>query len=211
MARLASASALLHAALADPGDGERRVLVAFVQQALGCGCPAEIIRTAVLRPNARPLRDHLARQARLEGWEALARRANPNLGLPADTSWPAEPPWNWTEADLAARPEALRRLKALCAARVSLLMDVPGRALFCLVVGLERCAAPARLEAVHAAATLVKGLAGYNRVRLFTLAARRPSKPLPCLDTALTWEAVLANLTRSGAASAAAQLTKLLE
>ena len=205
-------AALLAAALARSGDPERALLVAFVQRVLGCGCAPEIIRTAALACPAYPLRDYLSR----EGYEKAARRLNGLLGLPEETPWPSGPPWRWTPPMLEGRPGlerlALLRLRRLCAARADLMFDVPGRALFCLAVTRSRPSPPARLGDLSAAAWLVKELAGYNRVRLFTLSTR-PAKPLsaagPSLDAALTWDKVLPLLAEFGAPEAA-ELARLL-
>jgi hypothetical protein len=197
--------------------------VAFVQKALGCGCPVEIIRTGWLSGPARPLRDYLARESATTGWEALIPRLGGLLGLSPETAWlgqtaplPPLPPWNWRPEHLQGHPhgEGLARLKHLCAARCGLLIDVPGRALFVVATSLKRPATPRRLADLHAAASLVKELGGYNRVRLFTLSSASPARPRPVgppvLDAALTWEAVISLLREQGASKAAAGLAALL-
>jgi len=208
MARPADRAArLLLGALDAPGDPARRPLVAFVQQLFGCGCPEEVIRTARLSALVRPLRDCLSAEAAAHGWEEAARRLNACLGLPPDLSWPGAveplPPWRWPAAAPDGLPEpdaaALSALRRQCEARAGLLIDVPGRALFVVAVTLSRPSPTAALEDLHRAATLVKELGGYNRVRLFTLSAR-PGKPKTppgtSLDAALTWGRAL-DLLRS--------------
>lgn len=76
-------------------------------------------------------------------------------------------------------------------ARIDLLIDVPGRALF--LIALDPATAEP-LNAAFDAATLVKEKRGYNRVRLFTLGAKTPPEGLRQLDKAITWEETLAIL-----------------
>ncbi len=216
---LSRAVLLLRRALTEGQGPERPRLVAFVQRGLGCGCPAEVIQTARLTAGARPLRDYLAREPHPQGRELLARRLNAHLGLPGDIPWPRGPqgsplpPWRWSATEVAGLPPPLARLKGLSNARCAVLIDVPGRALFLLAVSGARPIPAARLAALHAAATLVKELAGYNRVRLFTLSVRpspAPPAAAPLIDAALSWEAVLALLRESGAAQEAAGIAALL-
>jgi hypothetical protein len=192
---------LLAAALADEAT-----LVSFVQKVLGCGCPVETILTGRLTPVCRPLRDYLVKESK-DGWEGLSPRLAARLGLPEGTAWPEPPqPWDWKAVE--SLPAALNRLQRLCAATADLLIDVPGRALFVLAAS-EGQPDPAALEDLHAACSLVKDLAGYNRVRLFTL-SHQPAAPLPVIDTALTWQRVLDLLRSHGAAWAATAISAAL-
>jgi hypothetical protein len=188
----------------NPMDREQQGKKIFIQKFLGCGCPDEIVAQAGVRFFLRPLGSWLKRNiASSEATAAatpLEQQVHVLMKLPKRLAWPRlrsgrpAPPTAWRRHLLerdgikTGHVEKLMSLRRMSNATIDAVIDVPGRALFFLVVEDRPRLSKSNLAVQYHSGQLLYQLMGYNRCRLFTITQNSGSKIIPQVDTALSWQ-----------------------